>query len=131
MYPIAICLLAIAAVIVHQAVAVVRSWSAGSFRHGVRRAILSRDLYGAITLCDVQRTPLARVLRAGIAVAHAPDEQVQLAIDAAYLKEVPRLWGSIRSRATRKPRSRIAMGDEILVPLACRAESPYGPLRSW
>src|SRR5262249_26839047 len=59
----------------------------------LRRRILSGDLDEAILIARKTRTPAGRVLAEGLARAALPDEQVQLAIDAAMLRETPHLWG--------------------------------------
>lgn len=57
--------------------------------------ILRGDLRQAIAFCDSKPAPLTNVLKAGLvqAMNKRPDEEVQVAMDAAVLRETPRLEG--------------------------------------
>lgn len=57
--------------------------------------ILRGDLRQAITFCDSRQAPLTNVIKAGLvqAMNKRPDEEIQVAMDAAALRESPRLEG--------------------------------------
>ncbi len=57
--------------------------------------ILRGDIRQAITYCDTKPTPLTSTLKAGLVqvMNHRPDEEVQVAMDAAVLRETPRVEG--------------------------------------
>lgn len=57
--------------------------------------ILRGDIRQAIAFCDSKPTPLTNTLKAGLvqAMNKRPDEEVQVAMDAAVLRETPRLEG--------------------------------------
>lgn len=57
--------------------------------------VLRGDLRGAITICDSRPVPLTNTLKAGLVSAanKRPDEEIQVAMDGAALKETPRLEG--------------------------------------
>lgn len=57
--------------------------------------VLRGDLRGAITFCDSKPAPLTNTLKAGLVQAanKRPDEEIQVAMDGAALKETPRLEG--------------------------------------
>lgn len=57
--------------------------------------VLRGDLRGAITFCDSRPVPLTNTLKAGLVTAanKRPDEEIQVAMDGASLKETPRLEG--------------------------------------
>jgi biopolymer transport protein ExbB/TolQ len=57
--------------------------------------VLRGDLRGAITFCDSKQVPLTNTLKAGLiqAANKRPDEEIQVAMDGASLKELPRLEG--------------------------------------
>ena len=57
--------------------------------------ILRGDLRQAITFCDSRPAPLTNVVKAGLvqAMNRRPDEEIQVAMDAAALRESPRLEG--------------------------------------
>jgi biopolymer transport protein ExbB/TolQ len=98
MFPVAVCLFIIARIAIERAARVTRAgWGTARFRRLLRQCILSRDLNQAIALCDGQSTPVARAVRAGLAVAHESDAHIQLAIDGAALSEIPPLWRGTRS----------------------------------
>ena len=57
--------------------------------------ILRGDLEGAIAYCDRSPKPLTNILKAGLVqvLNQRPDEEVQVAMDAAVLRETPRIEG--------------------------------------
>lgn len=57
--------------------------------------ILRGDLRQAITFCDSRNAPLSNTLKAGLVqvLNKRPDEEVQVAMDGAALKETPRIEG--------------------------------------
>lgn len=65
------------------------------FADGVFRMVVAGDLRGAISYCDSKPTPLANTVKAGLvqAINKRPDEEVQVAMDASVLREMPRLEG--------------------------------------
>lgn len=65
------------------------------FTDNVFGMILRGDLRQAITYCDARPTPLTNVVKAGLvqAMNRRPDEEIQVAMDAAALRENPRLEG--------------------------------------
>ncbi len=69
------------------------------FTDNIYGMIMRGDLRQAITFCDSRQTPLTNVVKAGLvqAMNRRPDEEVQVAMDAAALRETPRLegWTSI------------------------------------
>lgn len=65
------------------------------FTDNVYGMILRGDLRQAITFCDSRQAPLPNVVKAGLvqAMNKRPDEEIQVAMDAAALREGPRLEG--------------------------------------
>ena len=57
--------------------------------------LLRGDVKQAIAFCDSRPTPLTNTLKAGLVqvMNRRPDEEVQVAMDAAVLRETPRLEG--------------------------------------
>ncbi|MCM2282470.1 MAG: MotA/TolQ/ExbB proton channel family protein, partial [Bdellovibrionaceae bacterium] len=57
--------------------------------------VLRGDIRQAITYCDSKPTPLTSTLKSGLiqVMNHRPDEEVQVAMDAAVLRETPRIEG--------------------------------------
>lgn len=57
--------------------------------------VLRGDLRGAITFCDSKPAPLTNTLKAGLVQAanKRPDEEIQVAMDGAALKENPKVEG--------------------------------------
>ncbi len=57
--------------------------------------ILRGDVKQAISYCDSRPTPLTNTLKSGLVqvMNRRPDEEVQVAMDAAVLRETPRLEG--------------------------------------
>lgn len=58
-------------------------------------SLIRGDIRQAISICDNRPTPLTNTLKAGLvqALNKRPDEEVQVAMDAAVLAETPRLEG--------------------------------------
>ncbi len=65
------------------------------FTDQVFRMIVAGDLRQAISFCDAKPTPLANTVKAGLvqAMNKRPDEEIQVAMDASVLREMPRLEG--------------------------------------
>ena len=65
------------------------------FSDQIFRMIVGGDLRQAISFCDSKPTPLANTMKAGLvqAMNKRPDEEVQVAMDAAVMRETPRLEG--------------------------------------
>lgn len=57
--------------------------------------VLRGDIRQAITYCDSKPAPLTNTLKAGLVqvMNHRPDEEVQVAMDAAFLRETPKVEG--------------------------------------
>lgn len=66
-----------------------------AFSDQVFRMVVSGDLRQAISFCDARPTPLANTVKAGLvqAMNKRPDEEIQVAMDASVLREMPRLEG--------------------------------------
>lgn len=65
------------------------------FADQVFKMIVGGDLRQAISFCDTKSTPLSNTVKAGLVqvMNKRPDEEVQVAMDAAVLREMPRLEG--------------------------------------
>ena len=65
------------------------------FNNKISSMILRGDLRQAISFCDNIRAPLTNVVKSGLeqVLNRRPDEEVQVAMDAAILKESPRVEG--------------------------------------
>lgn len=61
----------------------------------LRSMLLRGDIRQAITYCDTKKAPLTNTLQAGLmqVMNKRPDEEVQVAMDAAVLRETPKLEG--------------------------------------
>lgn len=66
-----------------------------SFTENLFGMILRGDIRQAITFCDSKSTPLTNTLKAGLVqvMNKRPDEEVQVAMDAAILQETPKVEG--------------------------------------
>lgn len=66
-----------------------------SLNENLFRMLLGGDLRQALAFCDSRPTPLTNTLKAGLVqvMNGRPDEEVQVAMDAAVLRESPRLEG--------------------------------------
>jgi biopolymer transport protein ExbB len=65
------------------------------FMDGITAAIMRGDLRQAIAACDAKPAPLTLTVKAGLVqvMNKRPDEEVQVAMDAAVLRETPKLEG--------------------------------------
>ena len=65
------------------------------FSDNVFRMIVAGDMRQAISYCDSKSTPLSNTVKAGLVqvMNKRPDEEVQVAMDAAVLREMPKLEG--------------------------------------
>ena len=65
------------------------------FTDNIFGMVMRGDIRQAIAFCDSRPTPLTNTLKAGLvqALNRRPDEEVQVAMDAAVLRETPRLEG--------------------------------------
>jgi biopolymer transport protein ExbB len=65
------------------------------FTDNIFGMVMRGELRQAIAFCDSRPTPLTNTLKAGLvqALNRRPDEEVQVAMDAAVLRETPRLEG--------------------------------------
>ena len=65
------------------------------FADQIFRMVVGGDLRQAISFCDSKPTPLANTVKAGLvqAMNKRPDEEIQVAMDASVLREMPRLEG--------------------------------------
>lgn len=61
----------------------------------VFRMVISGDIRQAIAYCDQRPSPLTNTVKAGLvqALNKRPDEEVQVAMDAAVLREMPKVEG--------------------------------------
>ena len=68
------------------------------FNENLFGMILRGDIQQSIAYCDSKPSPLTNVLKAGLVqvMNKRPDEEVQVAMDAAVLRDTPRVegWGS-------------------------------------
>ncbi|MBK9293175.1 MAG: MotA/TolQ/ExbB proton channel family protein [Oligoflexia bacterium] len=96
MYPIAIIFVLTIYLIIERYIAL-RSLSVDKedFNEKIFGMVLRGDIRQAITFCDSRPAPLTNTLKAGLVqvVNRRPDEEVQVAMDGAALKEMPRLDG--------------------------------------
>lgn len=65
------------------------------FSDQVFRMILGGDLRQAISYCDSKQAPLSNTVKSGLVqvMNKRPDEEVQVAMDASVLREMPKLEG--------------------------------------
>lgn len=59
------------------------------------RMVVGGDMRQAISLCDSKSTPLSNTMKAGLVqvMNKRPDEEIQVAMDASVMREMPRLEG--------------------------------------
>jgi biopolymer transport protein ExbB len=57
----------------------------------VQKHLMMGDVQGAITACQTNGAPMAKIVRAGLLHLHRPDVEVQEAVDETALYEMPRL----------------------------------------
>ena len=67
----------------------------GSVSENIFGLLIQGNVRQAIAFCDTSPTPLTNTLKAGLVqvMNKRPDEEVQVAMDAAVLRETPRLEG--------------------------------------
>lgn len=65
------------------------------FSEQIFRMVISGDLRQAISFCDSKPAPLTNTVKAGLvqALNKRPDEEVQVAMDAAVMREIPKVEG--------------------------------------
>jgi biopolymer transport protein ExbB len=65
------------------------------FMDQIFRFVMAGDLRSAISYCDSRPAPLTNTVKAGLvqAMNKRPDEEVQVAMDAAVLREMPKVEG--------------------------------------
>ena len=65
------------------------------FSDQIFKMIISGDMRQAVSLCDSKSTPLSNTVKAGLlqVMNKRPDEEVQVAMDASVLREMPKLEG--------------------------------------
>lgn len=96
MYVIALIFIITIAIIVERFLALKNlSVSKKEFMDNIYGMILRGDIRQAISFCDSKPAPLTNVVKAGLvqAMNKRPDEEIQVAMDAAVLRENPRLEG--------------------------------------
>ncbi|OYZ21455.1 MAG: adventurous gliding motility protein R [Bdellovibrio sp. 28-41-41] len=61
----------------------------------IYRMVISGDIRQAIAYCDQRPAPLTNTVKAGLvqALNKRPDEEIQVAMDAAVLREMPKIEG--------------------------------------
>lgn len=66
------------------------------FTDQIYRMVVAGDLRGAISFCDARPSPLTNTVKAGLiqAMNKRPDEEIQVAMDAAVMREMPKVEGS-------------------------------------
>jgi len=96
MYPIAVMLVFVLAIVIGRfnslrALAIDKE----DFNEKLFGMILRGDVRQAVTFCDSRPAPLSNVLKAGLVqvVNRRPDEEVQVAMDGAAIREMPRIEG--------------------------------------
>lgn len=67
------------------------------FTDQIFRMVVSGDLRQAISFCDSRPAPLTNTVKSGLiqAMNKRPDEEIQVAMDAAVLREMPKVEGWI------------------------------------
>lgn len=65
------------------------------FTDQIYRMVVAGDLRQAISFCDSRPAPLTNTVKAGLiqAMNRRPDEEVQVAMDAAVMREMPKVEG--------------------------------------
>lgn len=65
------------------------------FTDQIFRMVVAGDLRQAISFCDSRPAPLTNTVKAGLiqAMNRRPDEEVQVAMDAAVMREMPKIEG--------------------------------------
>jgi len=57
----------------------------------IQKHLMMGDLQGAVAVCQQSGAPFAKIVGAGLANLHRPDDEVQEAVDEASLYEMPRI----------------------------------------
>lgn len=94
MYPIALCLVIAAAIMIERGIVLFGSASINKdgFLRGLKKHIYAGDLDKAINYVAGQKpTPLTNVIKAGLMSVPKGEEEVQAALDEAALRETPKL----------------------------------------
>jgi biopolymer transport protein ExbB/TolQ len=67
------------------------------FTDQIFRMVVSGDLRQAISYCDARPAPLTNIVKAGLvqAMNKRPDEEIQVAMDAAVMREMPKVEGLV------------------------------------
>jgi len=93
MYPIAVCLMFIVAVMVERAYFLFfkASIEKDAFIQAMRKYILAGNVGKALALCSQTPTPLSNIVKSGLVKVNKSDAEVQAAMDEASLREVPRI----------------------------------------
>ena len=65
------------------------------FADQIFKMVIAGDMRQAISFCDSRSTPLSNTVKSGLVqvMNKRPDEEVQVAMDAAVLREMPKLEG--------------------------------------
>lgn len=65
------------------------------FSDQIFKMVVAGDIRQAVSYCDSRSTPLSNTVKAGLVqvMNKRPDEEVQVAMDAAVLREMPKLEG--------------------------------------
>ncbi len=65
------------------------------FSDQIYRFIMAGDLRQAISFCDARPAPLSNIVKSGLvqALNKRPDEEIQVAMDASVMREMPKLEG--------------------------------------
>lgn len=65
------------------------------FSDQIFKMIISGDIRQAISFCDTKSTPMSNTVKVGLVqvMNKRPDEEVQVAMDASVLREMPKLEG--------------------------------------
>ncbi len=65
------------------------------FSDSLYRMVVAGDLRQAISYCDSRPAPLSNTVKAGLvqALNRRPDEEIQVAMDAAVMREIPKVEG--------------------------------------
>lgn len=65
------------------------------FTDNIFRMVIAGDIRQAISYCDARPAPLTNTVKAGLvqAMNKRPDEEIQVAMDAAVMREMPKVEG--------------------------------------
>jgi biopolymer transport protein ExbB len=96
MIPIAVVMVFVVFIILERLITLKRlSVDKQDFNEKLFGMILRGDIKQAVTFCDTRKAPLTNTLKAGLVqvINRRPDEEVQVAMDGAALKEMPAIDG--------------------------------------